>query len=58
MCYLNDSLISRCTLHNFVYRIIQITQQEYRTGIGIYATELSLRIRFHHYNGIGIFCDF
>ena len=30
-----------------VSRIIQINQQPYRTGIGIYATEQSLRIRFH-----------
>ena len=57
VCHLNDSLISRCTLYKCVYRIIQIIQQ-HRTGIGIYATDQSLRIQFHYCYRIGIFASF
>ena len=38
------SLISRWTLNNRVYRVIQvIIEQQYRTGFRIYATELQTR---------------
>ena len=58
MCHLNESLISRCTLYNCVYCIIQIIHKQYRTVIGIlYATDQSLWTRFHHCNWIEIFCD-
>ena len=54
VCHLNDSLISRCTLYNSVYRIIQ---QQYRTGIGMYATDFII-VTGLEYFAIFNFCGF